>query len=203
MGVCVKNIRTLFVSFKPFLLPALFGFFIQDPIIIPDFISYDDLEKQSVKYDVIVINDETINEKGLDALMNNFITKFPSKKIIFTNSRNKKHIASFISPQIDGIINKDSGIDLLRKCILEVAKGRKYYCDSVEKILLRNEGGQNFYFLKNLTIREKEILFLIKDGMTNREIANKICISIKTVGRHKENIKNKLGLHHLNEFYEI
>ena len=203
MGVPMKKIRTLFISCRPFIFSTLIGLFAQDPLIFPDFISYKDLDKKNGKHDVEVFSDEALNEKAFNDLINEFILILPGKKILLTNSINKQYIASFISPQIDGIINKDSGTDILRRCILEVAEGNKYYCKKIEGILLKNGEKRIPDLIKKLTIREKEILFLIKEGMTSKEIAEKICISAKTVGRHKENIKSRLDLRHINDLYKI
>lgn len=47
----------------------------------------------------------------------------------------------------------------------------------------------------NLTDREREVLILIADGLTNAEIAGRLGISVKTVDRHRENLMHKLNLH--------
>lgn len=47
----------------------------------------------------------------------------------------------------------------------------------------------------NLTEREREVLILIADGLTNAEIAERLGISVKTVDRHRENLMRKLNLH--------
>ncbi|HFE66241.1 MAG TPA: response regulator transcription factor, partial [Chloroflexi bacterium] len=47
----------------------------------------------------------------------------------------------------------------------------------------------------NLTQREREVLILIADGLTNAEIAEQLGISVKTVDRHRENLMRKLNLH--------
>lgn len=52
---------------------------------------------------------------------------------------------------------------------------------------------------RQLTKRELEILRLIADGYKNREVAEALRISIKTVETHRANIKNKLGMHHLSQ----
>ncbi len=51
----------------------------------------------------------------------------------------------------------------------------------------------------DLTRREREILTLIAQGLTNREIAAKLVISVNTVGTHRQNIMEKLDLHNKSE----
>jgi len=54
----------------------------------------------------------------------------------------------------------------------------------------------------NLSLREKEVLILILDGYENKTIAKKIFISTKTVEKHKENIKSKMGIESIRILYE-
>ncbi|MFZ2419888.1 MAG: response regulator transcription factor, partial [Anaerolineae bacterium] len=49
--------------------------------------------------------------------------------------------------------------------------------------------------LDELTAREREVLVLIADGFSNKEIAERLVLSVKTVDRHRENIMRKLNLH--------
>ncbi len=48
-----------------------------------------------------------------------------------------------------------------------------------------------------LTAREREILKLIAEGYKNREIADDLCLSVKTVDKHRANLMKKLGLHNV------
>lgn len=63
----------------------------------------------------------------------------------------------------------------------------------------RAEGGDQGSMLADLTKRELEVLRLIVDGLTSREIAESLIISPNTVERHRQNIMSKLGLHNRAE----
>jgi len=63
----------------------------------------------------------------------------------------------------------------------------------------RAEGGDHASMLADLTKRELEVLRLIVDGLTSREIAESLIISPNTVERHRQNIMSKLGLHNRAE----
>ncbi len=71
------------------------------------------------------------------------------------------------------------------------------------KLLVKDylaEGGESEKEdLSELTPREKEVLELVAEGMTNREIGQELTISPKTVARHRENIMHKLNLHSRTE----
>ena len=60
---------------------------------------------------------------------------------------------------------------------------------------LQREEGPEAADKTPLTPREREVLTYIAEGYTNREIAEALVISVKTVDRHRENIMNKLDLH--------
>ncbi len=53
--------------------------------------------------------------------------------------------------------------------------------------------------LKKLTEREKQVLTLIAEGLTGREIAERLCLSEKTVNVHRNNLMDKLDVHHTAE----
>ncbi|MDX2049501.1 MAG: response regulator transcription factor [Chitinophagaceae bacterium] len=94
-----------------------------------------------------------------------------------------------------GYITKNSSREEMFKAIIEVAQGKKYICDEVKTILseqILNEsatGGINA-----LSQREIEIINLIKDGLSSKEIAQQLDITLKTVEVHRHNILKKLHL---------
>ncbi len=70
----------------------------------------------------------------------------------------------------------------------------------VKDYLTRAEqGDDNAAAFDGLTEREREVLTLIADGLSNQEVADKLVISVKTVERHRANILAKLGLHSRTE----
>jgi DNA-binding NarL/FixJ family response regulator len=61
------------------------------------------------------------------------------------------------------------------------------------------EAGDTDVHADDLTDREREVLTLIAEGLLNRDIADRLSISVKTVERHRENIMSKLNLHSRTE----
>ena len=57
------------------------------------------------------------------------------------------------------------------------------------------EGGHYFAATNGLTAREAEVLGLLAAGLSNREIAESLVVSVRTVGRHVDNIYGKIGVH--------
>ncbi len=95
-----------------------------------------------------------------------------------------------------GYVTKNSSRDELVEAILEVNNGKKYICAEVKNILAQQEldddGGQPD--MNQLSRREIEVVQLIKEGLSSREIAAKLDISLKTVEVHRYNILRKLKL---------
>jgi DNA-binding NarL/FixJ family response regulator len=101
-----------------------------------------------------------------------------------------------------GYFTKETATEKLVECIETVVKG-DYYVDSnlshqVVKSLLKSseqEAESTDAEYTALTPREQEILRLIAEGLSNKEIANNLFISPKTVENHRTNIMSKLDLH--------
>lgn len=95
-----------------------------------------------------------------------------------------------------GYVTKNSSKDELLNAIIEVNSGRKYICDEVKNILaqqeLEEEGGKPD--MNSLSRREIDIVKLIREGLSSKEVASQLDISLKTVEVHRYNILKKLNL---------
>ena len=80
--------------------------------------------------------------------------------------------------------------------IVEVSKGKKYICEEVKNILAQQELDEDSEQgdLNNLSRREIDIIKLIKEGLSSKEIALQLDISLKTVEVHRYNVLKKLKL---------
>ncbi len=99
-----------------------------------------------------------------------------------------------------GYVLKEADVADLMAAITAVHAGGAFIYPSlakklVEELLLRVGSGEDRSSYDNLTAREKEILTMIGDGLTNAEIAAKVSLSVHTVQTHRSNIMEKLGLH--------
>ena len=95
-----------------------------------------------------------------------------------------------------GYVTKNSSKEEMMKAIMEVYEGNKYICDEIknnisELVLEENKEVPN---VNALTEREIQIINLIKEGMSSKEIAANLNISLKTVEVHRHNVLKKLKL---------
>lgn len=95
-----------------------------------------------------------------------------------------------------GYVTKNSSKEEMIKAILEVHGGNKYICDEIknnisEMVLEENKDVPN---VNALTDREIQIINLIKEGLSSKEIASSLNISLKTVEVHRHNVLKKLKL---------
>jgi DNA-binding NarL/FixJ family response regulator len=122
---------------------------------------------------------------------------FPGIKIIALSMMNesiyiKKMLEAGASGYILKTVNKEELISSIRK----VAAGEKYFSPEVTAQLMNNFSDKSSQSnpADVLTKREKEILTLIAQGLTDKEIAEKIFLSPLTITTHRKNILSKLGL---------
>jgi DNA-binding NarL/FixJ family response regulator len=95
-----------------------------------------------------------------------------------------------------GYVTKNSSKEEMITAIVEVSNGKKYICEEVKNILAAQELDENSSEadMNNLSRREIDIIKLIKEGLSSREIALQLDISLKTVEVHRYNILKKLKL---------
>lgn len=97
-----------------------------------------------------------------------------------------------------GYVTKNSSKDEMINAILEVNAGKKYICEEVKNILAQQEldesDASGIADMNSLSRRELDIIQLIKEGLSSKEIALKLDISLKTVEVHRYNILKKLNL---------
>jgi two-component system invasion response regulator UvrY len=95
-----------------------------------------------------------------------------------------------------GYVTKNSSKDEMFTAIVQVDSGKKYVCEEIKNILARQELEEDNAHgnLNDLSRREIDIVQLIKEGMSSKEIAARLEISLKTVEVHRYNILKKLNL---------
>lgn len=121
--------------------------------------------------------------------------------LILTNTVSKNELMDLNAMGIKNIINKTADRDELMAALDATEKGKKYYSEDIMEMLF--EAGKrktpSAETEKNLTNSEIEIVRLIAEGYTTKEIAGKKHISFHTVMSHRKNIFRKLGVTSVSE----
>jgi DNA-binding NarL/FixJ family response regulator len=118
--------------------------------------------------------------------------------LMLTMHGDDAHVLEALRAGVDGYIVKRSGVETVVEAIRRVHAGELYIGPGVNRAVLeeagREEAGKDGGS-KPLTQRERQVLELVADGRTNRQAAEQLGISVKTVQTHRANLMNKLGIH--------
>ena len=116
-----------------------------------------------------------------------------TKVLAFTMFDQDDAVSQMLNAGADGYILKNASLKELLKAIRKIYKGKNYYDPQVNISEKENHDEQRSTHL--LTHRQTEILRLIGQGKTSREIADELCIGVYTVDTHRKNMARILGLH--------
>ena len=122
------------------------------------------------------------------------------KVLVISNSLSKTELIELNSAGINDIILKTAGKEELFEAIDSTLKGKKYYSDELLDLLFEvNEKKNPGEETGQLTVSEIEIVRLISEGLTTKEIATRKFISFHTVISHRKNIFRKLSVTSISE----
>jgi two-component system, NarL family, response regulator NreC len=125
--------------------------------------------------------------------------------LVLTMHENEEYVYQILKSGAAGYVLKSAGKEELISAIRAAAKGEKFfsprisqlmadgYVRRVEQVATEIETGGDV----PLTRREREVLILVVDGLTNQQIADQLFISPRTVDTHRTNIMQKLNIHDL------
>ena len=148
--------------------------------------------------DVVVMDVSMPHLNGLKAT-ELLITQFPGLKVLpFTRHADAGYIQQLLRVGASGYVLKQSRTDEVVRAIQAVARGGTYLDPAIaERALegtLQRPSAASTNAPPKLSAREAEVLRLIASGYSNKEIAARLDVSVKTVESHKTNGMNKLGM---------
>ena len=97
-----------------------------------------------------------------------------------------------------GYLNKDSAFDELAAALDAIGAGRRYLCraiDPAQVALFERQAANGGSGIDRLTPRQRQILQLVAEGFSTREIAERLFVSVKTVETHRAQIMQRLDIH--------
>jgi DNA-binding NarL/FixJ family response regulator len=151
---------------------------------------------QATKPDIVLLDINLSSDSGFDAIP--LIRKStPATRIIGMSMHDKPAYArKMIKMGASGYITKNSPRREIFTAIEEVSAGRVYICSEIKNILSEQifNTDDARADLNSLSMREMEIIDLIREGLSSKEIAARLYISVKTVEVHRYNVLKKLNL---------
>ena len=149
--------------------------------------------------DLVILDVSMPRMTGLD-VSHEARKAFPRCKIlILTQYCSREYVIKAIEAGASGFLAKTSASSELINAIEAVYRGESYLCPCAAAVLVdewqHTPHPANKEPLELLTKREKEVLSLVVEGYTAKDIAKMICVSPKTVEWHKRSLMNKLNIH--------
>ncbi len=128
------------------------------------------------------------------------------KVILISTEVTKEFVSAGIQSGINGYLHKDVSANILKESIKTVFDGGKYFTDAVTALVFDdfykkevNATQKSTQLPHGLTKREFEVLEKVAEGLSNKEVADRLFVSLKTIETHKSHILSKLGLKNSNE----
>jgi two-component system response regulator NreC len=152
--------------------------------------------------DIILLDLSMPRMTGLDAIKEIKRVNADTKIIVLTVHSTEEYILSTLQAGADGYVLKDAHSTELLTAIRHVLDGHRYLSPSIsgtiiDGLLQGKKASAIRSAWESLTQREREILKLIAEGHKNKDIADLLCISLKTVEKHRANLMEKLDLHNV------
>jgi DNA-binding NarL/FixJ family response regulator len=157
---------------------------------------------QTLRPDLILMDLSMPRMNGMDAIKE-IKKRCPEIKVlVLTVHKTEEHILATLQAGADGYVLKDSTSSELLMAIKSVLSGKTFLSPGISGKVIQGylEGRKNLKLKSSwdtLTQREREILKLIAEGYKNKEIADYLYISLKTVEKHRANLMEKSDLHNV------
>jgi two-component system response regulator NreC len=157
---------------------------------------------EKFKPDLILTDLSMPRMNGMEAIKEIKRESPATKVLVLTVHKAEEYILATFRAGADGYILKDSTHSELIMAVKKVLSGKRYISPEISDKVIEGylEGKKTLKSRtswETLTQREREILKLIAEGYRNKEIANDLCISVKTVEKHRANLMEKLDLHNI------
>jgi len=154
---------------------------------------------ENLRPDLVVTDLSMPQMDGID-LITALKKQNPKIRIIaLTVHRNDEYVLAALKAGADGYILKEANYSELITAARTVLKGKHYLSPEISGNLiqryLEGKGPHRKNPRETLSRREREIVALIAEGQTNKQIADRLCISVKTVETHRYKIMSKLNVH--------
>lgn len=158
---------------------------------------------RKLKPDVVIMDISMPDLNGIEATRQ-IVAEDPNIKIIgLSMHSDKRFIGEMLSAGASGYLLKQGAMDELQQAIQTVLSGRMYISPQIAAVVVQDYvnhlAGEKPGRTVDLTAKERQVLQLIAEGRSTKEIAGMLSVSIPTVETHRQHIMEKLDLHSVAE----
>jgi two-component system response regulator NreC len=157
---------------------------------------------QELKPDIVVMDVSMPDLNGIEATKQ-IIESLPETRVIALSMHSdKRFVMGMLRAGASGYLLKDCASQELANAIQQVAGGKKYLSPEItgviiDDLLLGGSSEDVATAASQLSAREREVLQLIAEGWSTKQIASHLYVSVKTIETHRRQIMKKLDLHNI------
>lgn len=156
-----------------------------------------------LKPDIAVLDISIPHLNGLD-LAEKLKVELPEVKVvILTMHKSGEFVSKALCAGVRGYVLKDNALEELIECIELVSERKIYLSQDITGIVVDGFVNNNRENLESgegaISSREREILQLLAEGKSNKDVSDLLSLSIKTVETHRSNIMRKLNFHNITD----
>jgi two-component system, NarL family, response regulator NreC len=160
-----------------------------------------------LKPDIVVMDINMPELNGIEATRQ-IKADLPETKIIALSMySDKRYITGMLKAGVSGYLLKNCAFDELIAAITAVSRKQNYLSQSIAHTVMEGYAsileGSDTSLASQLSAREREVLQMIAEGISTKEIAGKMCVSVKTVETHRQQIMRKLNAKSVAELTKI
>jgi DNA-binding NarL/FixJ family response regulator len=150
--------------------------------------------------DLLIADTDSLGIRAKD--IESYRKKNPDLKILsITALLGKDEFRTTILSGVNSCLLNECDFDEIKEAIYKTCSGEQFLCGKIAEVLTSDNVYKNSHDLRNvscagfgITEREMQVIVLIAEGLSNKEIADKLCLSTHTVNTHRKNIMSKLGI---------
>lgn len=144
--------------------------------------------------DVLVLDLKMPGRDALEVLREVKVGAPRLKVIVLTMHAGQEYVARAVKAGADAYLLKDSAVQDLMAAVDAVVEGRSYFTPAIQHHLAGLVRGESAPRRQLLTDREREVLGWLARGLSSREVAGQLHISVRTVETHRAHLMEKLGV---------
>lgn len=144
--------------------------------------------------DLLVLDVVLPDMSGLDMLRRLGAPLRRTQVLLLTGNERPEVVQQAVRLGVDGIVMKGMPLSELREAVRRIESGGTFFCATSQTLL--RQVAQN-PVSEDLTPRERQIVQLVAQGLSTKEIANRLGLSAKTVANHRMSVMTKLGVHNV------